>query len=337
MDSEFIADIPEPGAVSTSGDPFETIDVDIDAFEQVLEALPVAIQMLTLEHLEGLQEIRLIYGYPVVFNQLGKMKKRDEVRVEKRDVQFVRDKIGGFRSDWRAGINGTLHRFAGIPNRYESLVGVVIRLARAIYGVAEPLRPYLESDGSIMLVGSPGTGKTSLLRDVVRILGESKGQFCVAVDTSNEIGGDGDQPHPILGDALRVQVGAPARQGEVLRMVIANLTPEVLVVDEIGYHGNDVQHVETCSRRGVKVISTLHGEVLRDVVQNPAFHPLVGNVRLGERRRQNDTVFKMALELHGKGQWVLYPNLQEAVDNILLDKEPEGLRLGSWAGRGAER
>ena len=114
-------------------------------------------------------------------------------------------------------------------------------------------------------------------------------------------------------------------------MVIANLTPEVLVVDELGYHGNDVQHVETCSRRGVKVISTLHGETLRDVVQNPSFWPLVGSVRLDERRRVSDTVFKMALELHGKGQWVLYPDLQGAVDNVLLNKVPEGIKFGHWA------
>lgn len=326
MDSEFTVADPE-----LTHDPFAAIDVDIDAFEEVLETLPFHLQVLTLEHLDDLQEIRLIYGYPVVFNQGGKMIKRDEIRVSKRDMQHVRDKIGGFRADWRAGINGTLHRFAGVPNRYDSLVGVVIRLARAIPGLAEPLRPYLDGHGSIMLVGRPGTGKTSLLRDVVRVIADSKGQACVAVDTSNEIGGDGDVPHPVLGDALRVQVGVPSRQGEVLRMVIANLTPEVMVVDELGYHGNDVQHVETCSRRGVKVIATLHGETLRDVVQNPAFWPLVGNVRLDERRRVSDTVFKMALELHGKGQWVLYPDLQRAVDSVLLDRVPEGAKLGSWA------
>ena len=157
--------------------------MDIDAFEDVLETLHFHLQMLTLEHLDDLQEIRLIYGYPLVFNQGGEMIKRDEIRVTRRGVQHVRDKIGGFRADWRAGINGTLHRFAGVPNRYDSLVGVVIRLARAIPGLAEPLRPYLEGDGSIMRVGRPGTGKTSLLRDVVRVIADSKEQACVAVQS----------------------------------------------------------------------------------------------------------------------------------------------------------
>ena len=170
MDSEFTATNP-----NLTHDPFAAIDVDIDAFEEVLETLLFHLQVVTLEHLDDLQEIRLIYGYPVVFNQGGKMIKHDEVRVTKRDVQHVRDKIGGFRADWRADINGTLHRFAGVPNRYDSLVGVVIRLARAIPGLAEPLRPYLEGHGSLMLVSRPGTGKTSLLRDVVRVIADSKG------------------------------------------------------------------------------------------------------------------------------------------------------------------
>ncbi len=105
--------------------------MDIDAFEEVLETLPFHIRALTLEHLDDLREVRLVYGYPLVFNHGSTMNKRLDVQISKRDVQHVRDKIGGFRADWRAGINGTLHRFTGVPNRYDALVGVVIRLARA--------------------------------------------------------------------------------------------------------------------------------------------------------------------------------------------------------------
>lgn len=298
---------------------------DIDRFEDVLESLPPDIQILALDYLEGLLEIRIVKGYPLTFNQAGVSKKTALV-IEDRHVKYVRDKIGGFRSDWRAGIDGTLHRYAGLPNRYDSVVGIVIRLARAIPKIAEPLRPFLEREGSLMLIGRPGSGKTSLLRDVVRILAEQFGQLCVVVDTSNEIGGDGDIPHPALGDALRIQVGEPSKQGEVLRMVIANLTPSVLVVDEIGYHGNDVAHLETCSRRGVKVIATLHGNTLKDVLQNPSFVSLLG-IDLHERKRLVEPVFKMALELKSKSEWFLHNNLSQSVDDLLQGREVEGVSV----------
>jgi stage III sporulation protein SpoIIIAA len=297
---------------------------DIDKFDEVLESLHPEIQDLALEHLEGLQEIRIVKGYRLEF-KIGDATKRVETFiVEDKHVKYTRDKIGGFRSDWRAGINGTLHRYAGMPNRYEALVGISIRLARAIPNIAEPLRPYLEQFGSFMLVGRPGTGKTSVLRDIVRILGELYGQLCVAVDTSNEIGGDGDIPHPAIGNALRIQVGEPSRQGEVLRMVIANLTPTRLIVDEIGYHGNDVLHIETCARRGVGVTATLHGSALGDVLENKSFLSLLGNVDLKERKRLTSPVFGMALELRSRDEWYLYPNLLEAVDALLKYETPKG-------------
>jgi stage III sporulation protein SpoIIIAA len=297
---------------------------EIDKFDEVLESLHPELQEITLRYLENLEEIRLSKGSKLEFKIGDEMESVDDFIVADKHVKYTRDKIGGFRSDWRAGIDGTLHRYAGMPNRYDTVIGISIRLARAFPKIAEPLRPFLEEHSSIMLVGSPGAGKTSLLRDIVRIVAEKHGQLCVAVDTSNEIGGDGDIPHPALGRALRIQVGEPNRQGEVLRMVVANLTPRVLIIDEIGFHGNDVVHVETCSRRGVQVIATLHGSVLNDVLENPSFVSLLGNVDLRARKRLTRPVFKMALELRSKDEWFLYPNLAEAVDALLKFETPKG-------------
>lgn len=302
-------------------------EYDIDAFDRILDALPPTVQVPTLAHAADLEEIYLDAGRHLTFN-CGRQIKTDYL-VTLDDVQIVRDKIGGFRSDFRAGIEGTLHRFSGIPDDQQVLVGMTIRLGRHVYDVAEPLRSQLEAEGSLMVVGPPGVGKTTLLRDVVRILGERHGMKCIAVDTSNEIGGDGTLSHPAIGEARRMKVGDPKRQGEVLRQAVANHGPEVIVVDEIGYHGGDVEQIETTSRRGVRVVATLHGHVLRDVLQNPRFSPLLGNLNLHEGRRTTDTVFRSAVEVRGKGKLLLHPNLQGAVDRLLQGLEPEGVKLGN--------
>ena len=298
----------------------------IDAFAQVLGALPAAVQRLALKHTEGLEEIYLDAGYPLTFNT-GRQRQTDYL-VTLEDVQTTRDKVGGFRSDNRAGIEGTLHRFAGILDDSEVLVGMTIRLGRHVSGVAECLRSQLLESGSLMVVGPPGVGKTTLLRDIVRILGDAHQRKCIAVDTSNEIGGDGTRAHPALGKARRIKVGDPKRQGDVLRQAVANHGPSVIVVDELGYHGDDVQQIETTSRRGVQVVATLHGEVLYDVLQNPTFWPLLGNVVLAQSRRTGDPVFRAAVEVRGKGKLLLHPDLKAAIDTLLTGQEPQGIQLG---------
>lgn len=298
----------------------------IDAFAEVLDTLPAAVQRLTLKHTEGLEEIYLDAGYPLMFNT-GTQRETDYV-VTLEDVRTTRDKAGGFRSDNRAGVEGTLHRFAGILDDHEVLVGMTIRLGRHVSGVAECLRPQLLKSGSLMVVGPPGVGKTTLLRDVVRILGDTHQRKCIAVDTSNEIGGDGTQAHPALGKARRMKVGDPKRQGEVLRQAVANHGPSVIVVDELGYHGDDVREIETTSRRGVRVVATLHGYSLRDVLHNPTFWPLLGNVVLSESRRTSDAVFSAAVEVRGQGKLLLHPDLTRAIDTLLQGHEPDGIRLG---------
>lgn len=305
---------------------------DIDAFDAVLDTLPAAVQRLTIAHAEGLEEIYLDAHQTLMFNTGTQTETDYHVTLD--DVRHVRNKLGGFRSDNRAGIEGTLHRFAGIVDDHEVLVGLTVRLGRHVYGVAEPLKPQLLRVGSLMVVGPPGVGKTTLLRDVVRILADKHQRKCVVVDTSNEIGGDGTRPHPALGKARRMKVGNPKRQGDVLRQAVANHGPEVVVVDEIGYHGDDVREVETTSRRGVRVVATLHGHVLRDVLHNPAFWPLLGHPLLGESRRVADPVFGAAVEVRGKGKYLLHADLGGAVDRLLQGLEPGGEPLGpGWEKR----
>ncbi len=144
------------------------METNIDRFELVLESLPPWIQDQVLPFTQDLEEIRVVTGYPLTLNIAGTMRTLD-YECSKKDCDFIRDKLGGFKSNWRAGINRTLHRYSGVPNTHNALVGVVIRLARAITGLAEPLRYYLKQAGGLMLVGKPGTGKTSLLRDIIRV------------------------------------------------------------------------------------------------------------------------------------------------------------------------
>ncbi|MEN2982681.1 MAG: hypothetical protein ABDH20_09220 [Thermus sp.] len=163
---------------------------------------------------------------------------------------------------------------------------------------------------------------------MVRILAEKWGPRVVIVDTSNEIGGDGKVPHPAIAPARRMQVPDPPSKNQawVLYQAIANHSPEIVVADEIGYN-EDVEVVQAASKRGVRVVATVHGEVLRDVVENPVLWPLLGHLDMDKRQRRTRPSFAMALQVVGKGKYLLYPNLQEAVDTLLAGDEPEGVRL----------
>ena len=300
----------------------------IDGAEPLLRLLPGWIRMMAEQHQDGLEEIAMDLGKPLAM-RIGDRLVFAEREIEERDIDYVVDRAGQFRADNRLGIERTLHRISAKRDRYDSLDGLTLRVARMVYGVAEPFRQYLDGHQGVMLIGPPGVGKTTLLRDMVRILAETRGPRVIVIDTSNEIGGDGKLVHPGLGAARRMQVSSPDRQAAVIMQAIANHGPEVLVCDEIGYHG-DVAVLQTAGRRGVHVIATAHGRVFQDVLENPVLHPLLGDLDLAAGCRRSRPIFDIAVEIRAKNRWLVHTSVSKSVDALLAGAELPTVALGAW-------
>ena len=200
------------------------------------------------------------------------------------DLNRMMTKVGDVGRDNRAGINGTLHRISAIKNRYGKVIGATCRVGRAISGSAELIRDVLDAEtsattfnNSILLLGRPGVGKTTAIREISRILSDEHSRRVVIVDTSNEIGGDGDVPHRGIGGARRMQVPNASEQHLVLIEAVENHTPQTVVVDEIGTQ-QEADAARTISERGVQMIGTAHGHTLENVLKNPALCDLIGGV-----------------------------------------------------------
>ena len=141
----------------------------------------------------------------------------------------------------------------------------------------------------MLLLGRPGVGKTTAIREISRVLSEEYGRRVVVVDTSNEIGGDGDVPHPGIGAARRMQVPRPDEQHHVLIEAVQNHTPEVIVVDEIGTE-LEAAAARTISQRGVQMIATAHGHTLENLLRTrpSTISWAVVSVTLGDDERGAD-------------------------------------------------
>jgi stage III sporulation protein SpoIIIAA len=245
------------------------------------------------------------------------------------DINNVVDKIGDFDADNRAGLERTLHRISAIRNRHAAIVGLTCRVGRAVYGTLDIIQDLVESGKSLLLLGKPGIGKTTMLREAARILAENK--RVIIVDTSNEIGGDGDVPHPAIGKARRMQVATPSLQHEVMIEAVENHNPEVIVIDEIGRELEAVA-ARTIAERGVQLIGTAHGRTLENLLLNPTLSDLVGGIESvtlsdeeARRRSTQKTVlerrsaptFDMLVEIIERDRLAVHPDVAASVDSMV--------------------
>ena len=254
-----------------------------------------------------------------------------EREISDADIAFVVDHIGSFGDDNRAGIERTLHRISAIRNRNGKVVGLTCRIGRAVYGTIEIINDFVETGKSILIMGRPGIGKTTMLREAARVLADDMGKRVVVVDTSNEIAGDGDIPHPAIGKARRMQVRTPSLQHEVMIEAVENHMPQVIVIDEIGTE-LEAAAARTIAERGVQLIGTAHGNNLDNLMLNPTLSDLIGGIQsvtLGDeearRRRTQKSVlerkapptFDVIVEIQDRERVAVHSDVAETVDALL--------------------
>jgi len=307
------------------------IDQDLD---KLLENLPFFIQEKLKNHPKKDQLIEIILD-------LGR---RPEARfitgpqylskkiISWQDIDYVTKRITEFSDENRAGINRTLHRISCIRNRQYLIIGLTCRIGRAIFGTISIMRDLLESNQSILLLGKPGVGKTTIIREIARVLSDEMEKRVVIVDTSNEIAGDSNIPHSGIGRARRMQVSKTEFQHKKMIEAVENHMPEVIIIDEIG---TDLEALaaRTIAEKGVKLVGTTHGNSLENLIKNPSLSDLIGGIQYvtlsddeAKKRGTQKSIlerkaypaFQIAIEINEQNVWTIHENIKNSIDSLLL-------------------
>jgi len=308
----------------------KVITDDLDA---LLDILPPHIRQPLCEQkeLSELLEVVLDLGRPPEARFPNGEITLNPKEVDETDIDYVVSRIGSFGDDNRAGIERTLHRISAIRNRKGRIVGLTCRVGRAVFGTIRVIEDLVESGKSVMLLGRPGVGKTTMLREVARVLADDVNRRVIIVDTSNEIAGDGDIPHPAIGHARRMQVKTPAMQHAVMIEAVENHMPEVIIIDEIGTE-LEAQAARTIAERGVQLVGTAHGNTLENLMLNPTLADLIGGIQsvtLGDEEarrrgtqksileRTSPPTFDIVVEIQERDRVAIHPDVAAAVDATL--------------------
>jgi stage III sporulation protein SpoIIIAA len=306
--------------------------------QKLLAILPEDIRQILEQHphRDNLIEVVMDLGrFPEVRFPSG-AEYLSETPVTAEQLNYCVERVGHFSGDNRAGLEKTLHRISAIRNRPGDIIGLTCRVGRAVFGTIGLIHDLVERGQSILMLGRPGVGKTTALREIARVLADDLQKRVVIIDTSNEIAGDGDIPHPAIGRARRMQVSRPELQHQVMIEAVENHMPEVIVIDEIGTE-LEALAARTIAERGVQLVGTAHGNQIENLIKNPTLSDLVGGIQavtLGDdearRRGSQKTVlerkapptFEIAVEMLERQRWVVHESVADTVDALLRGRQP---------------
>ncbi|MGB2924022.1 MAG: R3H domain-containing nucleic acid-binding protein [Limnothrix sp.] len=309
-----------------------------DDLEKLLTILPDAIRdrLATHPRKDELIEVVMDLGRIPEARFVEGTEDLGDAIITKEDLIYSVERVGMFSGDNRAGIEKTLHRISAMRNRQGEIVGLTCRIGRAVFGTILMIQELVESGKSILLLGRPGVGKTTALREIARVLADDVGKRVVVIDTSNEIAGDGDVPHSAIGRARRMQVATPEQQHRVMIEAVENHMPQVIIIDEIGTELEAIA-ARTIAERGVQLVGTAHGNRIENLIKNPTLSDLVGGIQavtLGDeearKRRSQKTVlerkaaptFDVAVEMLERQKWVVHEDVSIIIDTLLRGHQP---------------
>ncbi len=304
-----------------------------DDLEKLIENLPFFLKEQLTHHIEKDQliEIVLDLGRRPEARFISGPQYLSQKIISWQDIDYTTKRISKFSNENRAGIERTLHRISCIRNRQFLINGLTCRVGRAVFGIISVIRDLLESGKSILILGKPGVGKTTIIREIARVLADEMQKRVIIIDTANEIAGDSDIPHPGIGRARRMQVAKTEFQHQVMIEAVENHMPQIIIVDEIGTE-LEVLAARTIAEKGVQLVGTTHGNCLENLIKNPPLVDLIGGIQYvtlsdDEARRRGTQksiierkaypAFEIIIEINHQNSWTIHEDVQKSVDLFL--------------------